>query len=683
VIDFFIPVASAGFSYKRYAKRLEKLSIFTLADLLYHIPRRYEDLSHVVSISAIKPGEIVTVQGVVEEAVIIRTQKRLTIQKIKLTDNTGSIDLTFFNQPYIMNVFKKSKNFSVSGKISFFNRKIVLQPKSYEEILDVDQTLRHTGKLIPVYPETAGISSKWFRNRISELIPEIDCFPDIVPQPITETENLLKITDAFCSVHLPKDLEDAENGRRRLAFDELFLTHLQVLRRKKEWASKKNAIKIDNKKYEKEVTELIHSLPFELTPSQNSALKDIFEDLNKTTPMNRLLEGDVGSGKTIVAAISMYVTYKNGYQSLLMAPTEILAHQHFETISKILAPFDVKIVLVTSSTKKTQTTRDDFHIAIGTHALLHQRLDFQKLQYIVIDEQQRFGVEQRTKLREMGNNPHVLTMTATPIPRTIALTIYGDLALSYLKDMPKGRITVKTWLVPPEKRDSGYEWITKKIEERDENGHTLNQVFVVCPFIEPSENLDTVKAASAEYERLKSEVFQNQKIALLHGKMKPKEKEEILGDFQKGKIDILVTTPVVEVGIDIPDATIMLIEDAERFGLSQLHQLRGRVGRRNRESFCFLFTQNETEITKRRLKNLETIYNGAELAEVDLALRGPGQVYGTLQHGSTELSIASFSDRELIESSRKQAEKIFKSISSYKDLQERMESTIIQSIAPD
>lgn len=681
--DFSTPLSSAGFTYKRYASRLANLGLFTLADLLYHIPRRYDDLSHVVPISQIKIGDTVTIQGIVTNSTIIRTKRGLSIQKITLSDNTGKIDTTFFNQPYILSVFKVGKNFSVSGRVGFFSKKVVLQTKSYEEIVDVTQDLRHTGKLIPVYPETSGVTSKWFRNRISELLEEVDGFPEIMPKEVLVNEKLFSISTAFKAVHNPQDLESAEEGKRRLAFDELFFTHLQVLKRKTEWAQKTNAQPIKLTPYKKDVETAIESLPFELTPSQKTALDDIFSDLGKSSPMNRLLEGDVGSGKTIVAAMCMYLAFKNGFQSVLMAPTEILAVQHFDSISKILSPLGVKTVLITSSTKKTQTTRADFDIAIGTHALLHSRLDFKKLGFIVIDEQQRFGVGQRTKLREMGDNPHLLTMTATPIPRTIALTLYGDLSLSYLKDMPKGRIRVKTWLVPDTKRESGYEWVRGKMKEREKGKTAINQVFVVCPFIEMSESNETIKAATVEFERLKNDVFKDFKVDMLHGKMTQKEKEVVLGKFESGQTDVLVTTPVVEVGIDIPNATIMMIEDADRFGLSQLHQLRGRVGRRSRESFCFLFTQNSSDSVIKRLKSLETVYDGATLAEIDLELRGPGQIYGTLQHGSPDLAIASFRDFELINASRDQAEKIYKEITHYPDLQDRLESTIIQSIAPD
>jgi ATP-dependent DNA helicase RecG len=357
-----------------------------------------------------------------------------------------------------------------------------------------------------------------------------------------------------------------------------------------------------------------------------------------------------------------------------MAPTEILANQHFETLKKLFSPFKVKVELLTGSTKKID---DKFDILIGTHALVYKKAKFKKLGLIVIDEQQRFGVEQRGILRAKGDNPHLLTMTATPIPRTVALTMYGDLDLSILDEMPKERLRVKTWLVPPVKRNGAYNWIEKQIIE------SKDQVFIVCPFIEESESMLTVKAATKEFERLKKEVFPKLKLGLLHGKMKAKEKDEILNKFREGKIDILVSTPVVEVGIDIKNASVMLIEEAERFGLAQLHQLRGRVGRGTKQSYCLLFTESKNEQTLERLKALETIYSGAVLAELDLKLRGPGQIYGTSQHGVPQLKVASFSDFDLIEKTKKEAEKIYPEIDKYKELKQKIEELSSSQVSPD
>jgi ATP-dependent DNA helicase RecG len=426
--------------------------------------------------------------------------------------------------------------------------------------------------------------------------------------------------------------------------------------------------------------------------------------MHKTTPMNRLLQGDVGSGKTVVATIAMYLAYLNGYQSVLMAPTEILANQHYQTVSSLLTPFGVKVGLVTGTKKldhKTSGSKNninnvlnsqssqvaqaevvttdlitDLDILIGTHALLYNKKRLRNLGLVVIDEQHRFGVNQRSLLRQKGKNPHVLTMTATPIPRTVALTMYKDLNLSYLDEMPKGRKIIKTWLVPLEKRGKAYEWIRKQVQQ------TNSQAFIICPFIEISETMQTVKAATAEYERLKKEIFPDLRIGLLHGKMKSKDKNAVLQDFKKGKYHILVATPVVEVGIDIPNATIIVIEASERFGLAQLHQLRGRVGRGEKQSFCLLFTESKNEQTLAKLKELERIHIGAELAELDLRLRGPGEIYGTLQSGIPNLKIASFSDVILIEQTRKAAEMILSNPAKYPYLLHKLRNTT-EPVSPD
>jgi ATP-dependent DNA helicase RecG len=427
-------------------------------------------------------------------------------------------------------------------------------------------------------------------------------------------------------------------------------------------------------KFRDKIENFIIKLPFKLTNAQKRVIEEIFDDLAKSKPMNRLLEGDVGSGKTVVSAIAMYLSYLNGFQSVLMAPTEILAQQHYKTILQLLTPLKIKIGFATGNEKKKI---DDFDVMVGTHAVLEKGISFEKLGLVVIDEQQRFGVEQRALIRGKGKNPHLLTMTATPIPRTIALTLYGDLDLSILDEMPVGRKQIKTWLVPPEKRNNAYSWIEKQIVD------TKSQVFIVCPFIEESETMQTVKAASKEFENLKNNVFKNLKLGLLHGKMKAKEKEGVLEKFRTGKIDILVATPVVEVGIDIPNATIIVIEASERFGLAQLHQLRGRVGRGDKQSYCLLFTESLNPQTLERLKAMEKHNFGAELAELDLKLRGPGEIYGTMQHGRKMLKIASFSDFDLIQKVKREAEKIFPNLKNYPELLEKLKRINLKQISAD
>lgn len=472
---------------------------------------------------------------------------------------------------------------------------------------------------------------------------------------------------------------EAERARIRLAFDELLIKHTAALIRKKEQEQKKKAIPFEIEKNRTKVRDLIKTLPFELTASQKKAIEDVFSDLKKQTPMNRLLEGDVGSGKTVVAAIAAYVAFLNGYQTAFMAPTEILANQHYDTIRTLLEPSGIKTELFTSSSRKqrARSQQPKFDVAIGTHALIQKRIEFDKLGLVVIDEQQRFGVEQRAILREKGGSPHLLSMTATPIPRTIFLTIYSDLALSILDEMPKGRKEIKTWVVPEEKREKGYGWISDKIRTEK------SQVFIVCPFIEPSETLTTVKAAKEEFERLKKEVFPNFKLGLLHGKLKATEKSSVIEKFRDGTIDILVSTPVIEVGIDIPTADIMILEAAERFGLAQLHQLRGRIGRGDKQAYCFLFADSKSEKTLSRLGYLETINNGPELAEIDLKLRGPGDMFGTLQHGIPDLKIASLSDLPTIERARTSAEYLFDKLNKYPALRKKVEEADLPKISKD
>ncbi len=653
-----------------YAGRLEKLGIKKLEDFLFHVPFRYEDYSLISKIASLQEGETVTIQGIVEKIENVYTKRFKTLQKAIVKDSSGSINILWFNQPFLTKVIKINDNISLSGKVEKDKGKLIIINPDYEVIFE-NQTI-HTGRLVPIYPETRGLTSKWLRRQVFNILKEKKEITEYLPEKILKENNLTSLSKALCNIHFPKIMEDAQKARERLSFDELFEIQLSSLIRKKEWKKKKTKSKwkIDENK----VQEIIKSLPFELTKAQKNALDDIFKDFSSESAMNRLLEGDVGSGKTVVAAISMYIAFLNGFQSAFMAPTEILASQHYKTINSLLSDFGVKIELLTSASKKYDK---NFDVLVGTHALVYKKAEFNNLGFVVIDEQQRFGVEQRSIIRQKGNNPHLLTMTATPIPRTVALTMYGDLDLSLLNEMPIGRLRVKTWLVPPVKRDNAYAWIEEKIiKEKD-------QVFIVCPFIEESETMVTVKAATKEYERLKSNVFPKLKLGLLHGKLKAKEKNEILNDFKNKKIDILVSTPVVEVGIDIPNATIMLIEEAERFGLSQLHQLRGRVGRSDKQSYCLLFTTSKNPLTIQRLKALESLYSGAELSELDLKLRGPGQIYGTVQHGVPKLKVASFSDFDLIDKTKKEALNIYENIDKYPKLLKRIDEINLKNVSPD
>jgi ATP-dependent DNA helicase RecG len=621
-----------------YQKRLEKLGIKTAGGLLLHVPHRYLDFRTVLPISQTQVGEITTIRG---ELLAIKNQytrlgKKFQIAQVK--DASGEIMVIWFNQPFLVRNIFPGENLSFSGKIDWFGRQKVLISPEYEKITG-EKPLLHTGRLVPVYPETSGVSSKWLRQKIKYLL---------------DTLNPKSIDPAIPVIHFPANLEEAEQARKKLAFAELLNLEINNLKRKSAWQKNMPAYKL--KVDQPIVNRFIGSLPFKLTLSQQKSVKEILTDLQKPFPMNRLLEGDVGSGKTVVATIGAFLSFLNGCQSVYMAPTQILAEQHFNTLNNLLQSFKVRISLVTSETKKIDLGRTD--IFIGTHSLIRQKVDFKKVAFVVIDEQHRFGVEQRAELvrKTRGKNiaPHVLTMTATPIPRTVALTLYGDLDLSTLTELPRGRQKTMTWIVPPQKRGKAYEWI------KDQLSLIRCQAFIICPLIEESEKetMKDVKAVTTEYLKLKN-TFAKFKLGLLHGRLKTKEKNRVLNDFRKRKIDILVSTPVVEVGIDIPAATMMVIEAAERFGLAELHQLRGRVGRGEKKSFCLLFGETKSSKALARLTALQKTVSGFELAELDLKLRGPGEIFGLKQHGFLDLKIASWQDLGLIQKAKTAAEKMF------------------------
>lgn len=668
------------------ARRLKRLEIENAKDLLYHFPFRYEDYSLITPVSSLQPGETVTVKGKVETIKNEYTKHGKKIQKATISDGTGELSVIWYNQPYLVRTIYPGQLINFAGKIDWFGRKLIMESPEYEMLRFDNQgqpaETIHTGRLVPVYPETYKVSSKWLRSRLNLILkPIVNLIEEYLPPTLLTQHDLIEIKEALLQIHFPENKEMAQKARGRLEFDELFLLQLGGLRTKREWEKEIVGHRLSISNYRKEIKRFWESLSFELTGAQKKAVREIFQDLAAKKPMNRLLEGDVGSGKTVVAAIAMYVTFLNGYQAALMAPTEILAFQHFETISKLLSPLGLKVGLATGSRRtKLQIDGSQFDVTIGTHALLSQKLELANLGLVVIDEQHRFGVEQRALLRQKGVNPHLLTLTATPIPRTVALTLYGELDLSFLSEMPPGRKIVKTWVIPEEKRQAAYGWIASQIRKEKA------QVFIICPFIEESETLSSVKAACQEYERLSREVFPNIKIGLLHGRMKSKEKEAIINHFRSGQIAILVATPVVEVGIDIPQATIMLIEGAERFGLAQLHQLRGRVGRSEKQSYCLLFTESPSYPVVKRLKAMEYRHSGAELAELDLKLRGPGEMYGTLQHGRIKLKLASFSNFALIEKTRQSAQKILTEdleLAKYPHLKAKLKEFTIGKIAPD
>jgi ATP-dependent DNA helicase RecG len=645
------PVTKLHMVGPTYARRLKKLEIKTIKDLLYHAPHRYIDFTQVSKIGSVQAGEMVTIKGRIKECKNVYTKTGKVIQKAIIKDDSGQIEATWFNQPFIPKTLRAGKLVSLSGeaKTTRFRRELV----SPEYELGKNGKLKHihTGRLVPVYPQTEGLSSKWLRSRIAPLLniilPQIT---DWLPQDLKEKENLISLKTAIRNLHFPDKVSNADQAKKRLAFDEMLTLQLLTLKRKRDWQKHKLAKKITIKK--DKLDKFQKSLTFRLTNAQIRCLQEILEDLRQNQPMNRLLLGDVGSGKTVVAAIAIYAMHLSGARSILMAPTEILTFQHEKTIKSLLEPLGLKIAIRTGSRKEKL---DVYDVLIGTHALIYKTEKLQNFGLVIIDEQHRFGVEQRAKLIQAGKAPHTLTMTATPIPRTVALTLYGDLDLSVIDEMPPGRIKIKTWVVPPKKRQAAYNWIREQIKKGD-------QAFIVCPLIETSEHetMLQVKAATEEFNRLSKAVFPDLSLELLHGRMKSKEKEQKIQKFRDGKSQILVSTPVVEVGIDIPHATIMMIEGAERFGLAQLHQLRGRVGRGEKQSYCLLFTSTPSTASISRLKSLATTKSGQELAELDLKLRGPGEIYGTRQHGFLELKFSSLTNTQLISKTRAYASTLLK-----------------------
>ena len=628
-----------------YQKRLEKLKIRSIRDLLYHIPIRYNDFSQMAKISHCRVGETLTLRGSLNSLKNQYTKSGKKIQIAEVEDSTGKITIVWFNQPFLTRTLYPGTDLSLSGKIDWFGTKKAMVSPEYE-ITRLGAETVHTGKIVPVYPETYGVSSKWLRTKIK--LAYLTCGEEI-KEYLPETYGFITLPEAIMSIHFPNTLKDAEVARRRLAFDELYFLQSQSLKRKHAWQKNWAAYQLTINKLA--IDKFKNSLPFTLTKSQDLAVNEILADLQKPFPMNRLLEGDVGSGKTVVAATAAFAAFVNGYQTVIMAPTQILAQQHFNTLKQLFSKLSnsVKIKLVTSATSIEQSK--SFDIFVGTHALIHQKLNLDKVALVVIDEQHKFGVEQREHLiKKSGQGriaPHILTMTATPIPRTVALTFYGDLDLSTLTEIPAGRQRITTWVVPPEKREGAYGWIDSQITDHD------SQVFVVCPLIEESkkETMKDVKAVTAEHKKL-TRLFGKLKVGLLHGRLKAEEKTKVIKRFRNRDISLLVTTPVVEVGIDIPNATIMVVEAAERFGLAQLHQLRGRVGRGLSKSYCLLFTESPSEKALKRLNAMRQNLSGFELAELDLTLRGPGEIFGLRQHGIPDLKIASWRDIDLIKKAK-------------------------------
>ncbi len=626
-------------------KRLKATGIHTYWDFLNYFPFRYEDYTKKAVLENLYEGNTVTAQGTIVSIKNNYMRRGLTLQKVVLHVEHNNVQLTWFNQPFIIRTLSEGMTISASGIVKGFGRgqSIIV---SAHEILDESMKTYHTNRLVPVYSAPHGLSSRLIRDKIVQVLQlfEDASWEDMLPDAILKKYHLISEKDAYSGIHFPKTKEDVDKARTRLGFNEFFQIQFTSELIKRDWQKQLLRKPFEIEDHKDEIDAFISQLPFALTQDQTNSLQDVMSDLHKTIPMNRLLQGDVGSGKTIIAIITTFLTYLNNQQTLIMAPTEVLAKQHFDTFNRIFSAYkgdQPEIILQTGSIKTKKENHLTSDIIIGTHALITDKITYKDIGLVIIDEQHKFGVKQRAKLREKGIHPHVLTMTATPIPRTVLLTLYKELDVSTIKEKPLNRPVIKSFITPPEKRNAGYDWIKKQIDTE----HI--QVYIVCPLIDESESdtLKEVKAVKKEYEYLSTEIFSHYKVALLHGQMKSTEKNKVLSDFAQGLYDILVTTPVVEVGIDIPNATIIIIEAAERFGLSQLHQLRGRVGRGTKESYCLLFT---TTAETARLKSFVKIDDGFALAEMDMELRGSGDMFGTKQHGNSDLKIASIYDMSLL-----------------------------------
>jgi ATP-dependent DNA helicase RecG len=625
----------------KVAKLLKKLGITVVEDLIYYFPRDYEDRSKIKPISELTTSAHEIIRGEIVNINNQTTRNRFSILKIEIADRSGSIQAVWFNQPFLARLFRQGMKLILSGKIEISDYEGVMQfiVKDFEIFTGINP------KIVPFYPLTDRLYPKKIRSIIQTVLDNcLDEVEEILPEKIIKKYKLEDLKKAIEQLHYPKTLSEVKKAHYRIAFEDFFLFQLGLgLRRSRVKSEKGILFKIDNNY----VNDFKKSLPFELTNAQKKVLDEIFSDMQTGTPMNRLLQGDVGSGKTIVAAIAALAAVKNGYQAVIMAPTEILVQQHYQKVSRLVKGLGIKVELVTSNTSgKGKEQKAD--IVIGTHALIQKKVKYKKLGLVIIDEQHRFGVMQRAALVQKGGSPDILIMTATPIPRSLALTLYGDLDRSVIDEMPPGRTPIKTYYVTESKRSGSYGFMREKIKGG-------RQVFIICPLVEESEKID-LKAAMDEAERLQKDIFPDLKVGLIHGRLSGEEKDKIMKKFKDNKINILVSTTVIEVGIDIPNATVMVIEHAERFGLSQLHQLRGRIGRGSEESHCFLMGNPKSEDSRTRIKAMLNSTNGFDIAEVDLKLRGPGDFCGTKQSGLPEFRVADIvKDEEILKQARKAA----------------------------
>ncbi|MDP2211980.1 MAG: ATP-dependent DNA helicase RecG, partial [Candidatus Aquicultor sp.] len=638
------------------ADSLKKLGIETVGDLLFHFPHRYLDLSKMKKINEVRSGEHVTILGEVREVNKKRVRTGMRIIEVALFDGTGYIKGIWFNQDYIATRLKEGMQVSFSGKVSYKFNQYQMDNPMYDIVGEAQGEPIHSGRIVPVHPATKNVTPNILRRILKNALDEYGDVAETLPQALITKKDLLPRAQALREIHFPTERELLLQARHRFIFEELFLMQAGLAARKKRIESDLKGVAHTR---DGELTEgLSQGLPFELTGDQINAIGEIQGDMERNSPMNRLLQGEVGSGKTIVALFALLTAIQSGYQATMMAPTEVLAVQHYDKIRDIVDKLGVRTALLigSMSQKEREALRDgikagDIDLIIGTHAIIQNDVDFKMLGLAIIDEQHRFGVQQRMYLKEKGYHPDILIMSATPIPRTLSLTLYGDLDVSIIKELPGGRepgAHVDTLLCRADKREQAYEKVRREVAD----GH---QAYIVCPLIEESDKIE-VRAVMQEAERLQTQVFPDLSVGLIHGRLKSVEKQEVMALFARGELDILISTTVIEVGIDVANATVMLIEDAERFGLAQLHQLRGRIGRSGLKSYCILFGEPTTDEGKQRINAIRTIKDGFKLAEADLQIRGEGQLFGTRQSGLPDLRIAKLTrDYEILTDARREA----------------------------